>query len=79
MLKSECVQIGASMNQNTDKKPKKALRVSEIVSPDGMLPISKSSWWAGVKSGIYPAPIKLGPGITAWRLEEIEALLERGI
>lgn len=42
-----------------------------------LIPISKSSWWSGVKSGRYPAPIKLGPNTTAWRIEDIRALIER--
>jgi len=33
-------------------------------------PVSKSTWWAGVKSGRFPKPVKLGPRITAWRAEE---------
>lgn len=36
------------------------------------------STWAGVKSGRYPKPVKLGPRITAWRAEDIWALLEAG-
>lgn len=64
---------------STGEPMKLALRLNDIVSPNGILPISKSAWWAGVKSGIYPAPIKLGPSITAWRLEDIERLLEEGI
>ena len=39
-------------------------------------PVSRSSWWAGVKSGIYPQPVKLGPRTTAWRVEDIRALVE---
>jgi prophage regulatory protein len=39
-------------------------------------PVSKSSWWAGVKSGKYPAAVKLGPRTTAWRVEEIRNLIE---
>jgi predicted DNA-binding transcriptional regulator AlpA len=50
------------------------LRVSEIIKPNGPLPIGKSTWWAGVKAGRYPQPVKLGPGITAWRAEDIENL-----
>lgn len=42
-----------------------------------IIPISKSSWWAGVKSGFYPKPIKLGPRITVWRVEDIRALVSR--
>lgn len=40
-------------------------------------PISRSSWWAGVKEGRYPKPVKLGPRTTAWRVEDIRALIER--
>lgn len=52
-----------------------ALRVSQIVKPHGILPISASTWWAGVKSGRYPQPIKLGPRMTAWRREDVMAML----
>ncbi|WP_373086126.1 helix-turn-helix transcriptional regulator [Sneathiella sp.] len=38
-------------------------------------PVSKSHWWAGVKEGRYPKPVKLGPKITAWRVEDIRALI----
>ncbi len=40
-------------------------------------PVSKSTWWAGVKEGRYPKPVKLGPKITAWRVEDIRALIEQ--
>jgi len=42
-----------------------------------LIPVSKSTWWAGVKSGRYPAPVKLGPRVTAWPVESIRALIER--
>jgi predicted DNA-binding transcriptional regulator AlpA len=61
------------------EKPKPLLRVSEIISPDGLLPIGKSAWWDGVKRGIYPQPIKLGPRITVWRSEDIQELMRFGI
>lgn len=41
-----------------------------------IIPVSKSSWWAGVKSGRYPAPVKLGARTTAWRVEDIRILIE---
>lgn len=42
-----------------------------------VIPVSKSTWWAGVKSGRYPQPVKaLGRRITAWRVEDILALVE---
>lgn len=52
------------------------VRLSSILAPFGPMPVSKSTWWAGVKSGRYPQPVKLGSRITAWRVEEILALLE---
>lgn len=39
-----------------------------------IIPVGKSSWWAGVKSGRYPAPVKLGPRTTCWRVEDILAI-----
>ncbi|MDD2335328.1 MAG: AlpA family phage regulatory protein [Geobacteraceae bacterium] len=41
-----------------------------------IIPISKSSWWAGVKSGRFPRPIKIGPRISAWRVSDIMALVK---
>ena len=40
-----------------------------------IIPVSKSTWWAGVKSGRFPKPIKLGPRITAWRVEDIREFI----
>jgi predicted DNA-binding transcriptional regulator AlpA len=41
-----------------------------------LIPVSRSTWWAGVKSGRYPQPVKLGPRITAWRVEDIRRLIQ---
>ena len=42
-----------------------------------VIPVSKSTWWEGVKSGRYPQPVRtLGLRITAWRVEDIRALIE---
>ena len=40
-----------------------------------VIPVSKSSWWAGVKSGRYPQGVRLGPRTTAWSVESIRALI----
>jgi predicted DNA-binding transcriptional regulator AlpA len=42
-----------------------------------LLPIGKTAWWAGVKSGKYPKPVKLGPRTTAWPVDAIRDLLSR--
>ena len=54
------------------------LRLSSILAPRGPIPVSKSTWWEGVKAGRYPKPLKLGPRITVWRVEDIRALIEQG-
>ena len=42
-----------------------------------LIPVGKSTWWAGVKSGRYPPPVRsLGLRITAWRAEDIRAYIE---
>ncbi len=55
------------------------VRLSEILGPEGPIPVSKSTWWAGVKSGRFPKPMKLGPRITVWRAEDIQALIDHGV
>ena len=42
-----------------------------------VIPVSKSTWWAGVKTGRYPQPVKLSKRCTAWRVEDIRALIEQ--
>ncbi len=60
------------MNQNT--LPETGfVRLPTILK---VFPVSKSTWWAGVKNGRYPQPVKLGLKITAWRVEDIRDLIE---
>lgn len=40
-----------------------------------LIPVSKSTWWLGVKTGRFPRPIKLGPKTTVWRVEAIRELI----
>jgi predicted DNA-binding transcriptional regulator AlpA len=39
-----------------------------------LIPVSKSTWWAGIRSGRFPTPVKLGRS-TLWRAEDIHGLL----
>ena len=59
------------------------VRLSQIVGNSkakppipAIIPVSKSTWWQGVKDGRFPKPVKLGPRTTAWRVEDIRALIE---
>lgn len=59
--------------------PKTGLvRLSQIIAPLGPIPVSKSTWWAGCKDGRFPKPLKLGAGVTVWRVEDILDLIENG-
>jgi predicted DNA-binding transcriptional regulator AlpA len=50
------------------------LRLPQVLA---LIPVSKSTWWAGVRSGRYPQPSRaLGARITAWRIEDIVALCD---
>ena len=44
-----------------------------------IIPISRSSWYDGIKEGKYPKQVKLGPGTAVWRAEDIHKLVEEGI
>ncbi len=54
------------------------LREKQVLVPGGPVPVSRSTWWAGVRSGRFPQPIRLGPRTTAWRVGDIRALLQKG-
>ena len=59
--------------------PEKGLvRIRQILAPAGPIPVSKSTWWAGVKDGRFPKPLKLGARVTVWRVEDIRELIENG-
>jgi prophage regulatory protein len=56
-------------------RPTGFVRVPEILSQ--YLPISRSLFWAKVKSGDFPKPIKLSSRVSAWKRADIEALCTR--
>lgn len=49
------------------------LRLPQVLA---VFPVSRSTWWAGVKSGRYPQPVKLSARCTAWPADEIRTLIE---
>jgi predicted DNA-binding transcriptional regulator AlpA len=49
------------------------LRLAQVLS---VIPIGKTSWWEGVKSGRFPKPVKLTRRCTAWRAEDIRTLIK---
>lgn len=53
-------------------KPIGYLRLPQVLE---VIPVSRSTWWQGVKTGRFPKPVKLSARITAWRVEDIRALM----
>ncbi len=53
------------------------VRLAAILAPNGPVPVSRSTWWAKVKAGDFPQPVKLGPRITCWQAEDIRELIRR--
>lgn len=41
-----------------------------------VIPVSKTTWFSGIKKGIYPRPIKIGARASAWDVREIRSLID---
>jgi predicted DNA-binding transcriptional regulator AlpA len=54
------------------------LRLSAILAPRGPIPVGRSTWWHGVRTGRFPKPLKISPRVTVWRIEDIRALIQNG-
>jgi predicted DNA-binding transcriptional regulator AlpA len=50
------------------------LRLPQVLA---LIPVSRSTWWAGCKSGRFPKPVKIGPRTSAWKGSDILAVLEK--
>jgi len=49
------------------------LRLAQVLR---LIPLGKTCWWNGVKSGRFPKPVKLSARCTAWRAEDIRELIK---
>lgn len=57
------------------------LRLNQIIGDKKqnippIIPVGRTTWFRGVKDGLYPQPIKLSKRTIAWRAEEIQKLVE---
>lgn len=50
------------------------LRLSQVLR---LLPVSKTSWYDGIKAGIYPPPVKIGKRSKAYRAQDIRGLIDQ--
>ena len=59
---------------------KRFARVSEITSTKGKpgrYPVSPATWWRWVSTGYAPAGKRLGPNVTAWEVDQLDAFDHR--
>ena len=50
------------------------LRLSDVLK---LIPIAKTAWYAGVREGRFPAPVKLTRRASGYRVGDIRALIAR--
>jgi len=55
---------------STELANKGLLRLPEVLK---IIPVSRSTWYLGVKNRDYPAPVRIGRRAVAWRRHEVEA------
>jgi predicted DNA-binding transcriptional regulator AlpA len=53
------------------------VRQSQLIP--AIFPFSAATLWRKVKAGTFPRPVKLGARITAWKVEDIRALIRDGV
>jgi predicted DNA-binding transcriptional regulator AlpA len=54
----------------------KERRVRPRSGKAGIVPFSSATLWRKVRSGEFPAPVKLSDRVTAWRVEDIRAWMQ---
>jgi prophage regulatory protein len=52
------------------------LRLKQVLQ---FIPVSRSTWLAGVKAGRFPKPLKLNIRTTAWKVADIHELINHGV
>jgi len=62
----------AAQNRKAGRRP-----VQPRPAIPAIIPVSRTTWWRGVKEGRFPPGVKLSGGITVWRVEDIRKLFER--
>ena len=61
--------------KETKQATERLLRLNQVLA---RVPISRATWYAGIRDGRFPPPVKLGARISAWREGDVLVLLDRG-
>lgn len=68
-------QIIGRKENSTDKNGNKKRYPQEAIP--ALIPVCKTTWWQGIRDGRYPPAIKLSERVTAWRVEDIRAFIQK--
>lgn len=52
------------------------LRLPQVLA---RVPVSRATWYSGIKTGRFPRPVYLGPRCVAWRQSDIDKLVAAGV
>lgn len=68
--------IIASFVSDADLKNQawRLLRIDDVLE---VIPVSSTTWWEGIKDGLFPKGVKIGSRTVAWRYGDIRDLAER--
>ncbi|RZI75181.1 MAG: AlpA family phage regulatory protein [Pseudomonas sp.] len=62
----------AQIQVPSQQSDEELLRIDDVLS---RVPVCRATWWNGVKTGRFPAGVKLGPKMVFWRASDIDALI----
>jgi prophage regulatory protein len=69
-----CAGFKGSEMESNERATERLFRLPEVLHK---FPVSKSTWFAGIKAGKYPRGVKLSSRCVAWRESDIIALIEQ--
>jgi len=73
-MRKRLTMIAEGINIEIVKLPENGYVKLDVVLK--FLPVGRSTWYEGIKNGVYPAPIKIGRA-SLWRTKDLIDLLER--
>lgn len=50
------------------------LRLADVLK---LVPVCKTAWYNGIRSGDFPQPVALGKRARGYRVEDVHALIDR--
>ena len=70
------VPLEASQENSSFSQNLQLVRLPRVLALTG---VSTATWYRGISSGIYPAPVKIGSRAVAWRMADLMPILENGV